>query len=273
MKRALAAYRLAESVLGRSGAWRIGRLLYRGARRELVNDPALNGEYALQDWVLRASPDGAIIAIDVGANVGEWTLEMSRKLGTRSASLVAFEPVPALHARLTEALHGVAEVRPEAVTDRVGEMKFHITGENTGTNALEVRGPADAISVPTTTIDAVAPGRIHLLKIDTEGNDLNVLLGAADTIREHRVDVIQFEFNWRWTLFRSTLLEVFDLAHAHDYAVGQLTSKCIEIHADWHPELERTMETNFVLLAPGMEQRLRTRRVSFNASNVVVSAA
>jgi hypothetical protein len=37
--------------------------------------------------------------------------------------------------------------------------------------------------------------RIALLKIDTEGNELNVLKGAVDTIRRKLADVIQIEFN------------------------------------------------------------------------------
>jgi hypothetical protein len=36
---------------------------------------------------------------------------------------------------------------------------------------------------------------IHLLKIDTEGHELEVLKGAANMLRENRIRAIQFEFN------------------------------------------------------------------------------
>jgi FkbM family methyltransferase len=37
--------------------------------------------------------------------------------------------------------------------------------------------------------------RIGLLKIDTEGNELNVLLGAKETLKDGKIDIIHFEFN------------------------------------------------------------------------------
>jgi hypothetical protein len=37
--------------------------------------------------------------------------------------------------------------------------------------------------------------KIHFLKIDTEGFELEVLKGAANFIKENKIEVIQFEFN------------------------------------------------------------------------------
>ncbi|MFL9710433.1 FkbM family methyltransferase [Methylobacillus sp. Pita1] len=36
---------------------------------------------------------------------------------------------------------------------------------------------------------------ISLLKIDTEGNELNVLMSALESIRKRKVNAMQFEFN------------------------------------------------------------------------------
>ncbi|HKT54434.1 MAG TPA: hypothetical protein VJP88_08275, partial [Caulobacteraceae bacterium] len=61
-----------ERAIGRSLTWRLGRWLYLGSRRELINDPHLNGEYALQAWLLEAAAarGAPLVFIDVGANLG-----------------------------------------------------------------------------------------------------------------------------------------------------------------------------------------------------------
>jgi FkbM family methyltransferase len=53
--------------------------------------------------------------------------------------------------------------------------------------------------VNVTTLDQFAAHHgvdlIHLLKIDTEGHELEVLKGASNLLRERRIRAIQFEFN------------------------------------------------------------------------------
>src|SRR5206468_11533648 len=54
--------------------------------------------------------------LDIGANVGYFTLLMARQTG-RSGHVVAFEPVPAIHAALREnlRLNGCDQVRAECL--------------------------------------------------------------------------------------------------------------------------------------------------------------
>ena len=37
--------------------------------------------------------------------------------------------------------------------------------------------------------------RISLLKIDTEGTEYDVLMGGKETLKQGKIDIIQFEFN------------------------------------------------------------------------------
>jgi hypothetical protein len=63
---------LIEALLGHRALWRLGRLIYRHARRDGANDPEINGEYALHrkisSWASRRSEPFNVI--DVGANIG-----------------------------------------------------------------------------------------------------------------------------------------------------------------------------------------------------------
>jgi dynactin complex subunit len=60
-------------------------------------------------------------------------------------------------------------------------------------------GESTVVQVDVTTIDRFmeehAIQKIDVLKIDTEGNDLNVLHGAKHAIEQQQIDIIHFEFN------------------------------------------------------------------------------
>lgn len=53
--------------------------------------------------------------------------------------------------------------------------------------------------ITTTTLDGYAEAsgidHIHLLKIDTEGHELEVLRGASGLLQQKQIDLIQIEFN------------------------------------------------------------------------------
>ena len=69
------AMSLIEGLVGRRTLWRLGRVIYRYARRDGHNDPEINGEYALhRSLALWASRRGEPLnIIDVGANIGYWS--------------------------------------------------------------------------------------------------------------------------------------------------------------------------------------------------------
>ncbi len=105
--------------------------------------------------------------------------------------------------------------------------------------------------VPSTTLEAYcqeqAVERVTLLKCDTEGHDFSVLEGATRLFRERRVDVCQFEYNWRWIDARRYLRDVFAFSEAAAYRIGKLTPHGVEVYKRWDPELESFREGNYVL--------------------------
>ena len=98
-----------ESVVGRRMLWRLGRLIYRHARRDGANTPETNGEYALHEtlagWAARRGR--ALDVIDVGANIGYWSsnlIETGRRAGVPEVRLWAFEPSDEIRAQLESRL-------------------------------------------------------------------------------------------------------------------------------------------------------------------------
>jgi len=136
--------------------------------------------------------------IDVGANIGDWTLPAASVVG-REGRVLAFEPVP----RMAEALrksawaNRFAQVRVfgVALSDRAGEADFSVEAENSGGSRLG-RMPDDrqrtfsGLRVKVTTLDEVAAAEalraVALIKIDVEGFEAEVLQGAARTLAQLR---------------------------------------------------------------------------------------
>lgn len=101
-----------ETLIGRRGLWRLGRLIYRHPRRDGHNDPEINGEYALHrnlaGWASRRTEP--LTVIDVGAKIGYWSsnpLAESQRAGVKSVHLWAFEPSGEIRALLESRLQPV----------------------------------------------------------------------------------------------------------------------------------------------------------------------
>jgi len=137
---------------------------------------------------------------DIGANVGFFTLLGARLVGPEGG-VVAFEPVPwcaravARNIELNAFEH--AQIHERAVGAIDGSARLLVVGEaswshleSTGRHA-DVR---DEIDVEVVSLDSlVAAGTIpppNVLKIDTEGAELQVVEGARETIARHRPAIV-----------------------------------------------------------------------------------
>lgn len=139
-------------------------------------------------------------AIDVGANVGLYTLMASRAVGPRGR-VYAFEPATATHDLLARnvALAGATNVVLErlAVSDAAGTATLLLNSES-GLASLGATGrgrPAGSETVQCVTIDAYAAeegvARVSLLKVDVEGLEGHVLQGARELLsRETEIAVL-----------------------------------------------------------------------------------
>jgi len=175
-------------------AWRTGG----GPRSVLPHGEVVRiaPEYRYLSWnpveyeAFRAALRPGDVALDVGANVGAYTILFGLWTG-QTGRVLAFEPAPEAYAGLRRhvelnRLAETVETLRMAVSDRVGEAEFVSLGSQ-GTNHLVGvdGGTAGVIRVPTTTIDTVcAERKLHprVIKIDVEGAELSVLRGARATI-------------------------------------------------------------------------------------------
>jgi FkbM family methyltransferase len=128
--------------------------------------------------------------IDVGANIGNHSVFFAAVL---NAQVYAFEPFPPSHAllELNIAANGLDDritAACYAIADAVGLATIHPgPPDNFGTTRV-VTGTGDTL---VRSLDSLAiPGPVGLLKVDVEGAELPVLLGARALIQAWLPDIM-----------------------------------------------------------------------------------
>lgn len=150
-----------------------------------------NWEPVVTKWIESKLKDGDV-AVDIGANIGWFTLLMARWVG--SGRVIAFEPEPSFYARLLNHIYLNAvdnvELYPFAVSNKV-EDAWCI--KNAGpyfssahTVPSQPTKPCEATKVQCVSLDGWWEGRIDLIKIDVDGYERKVLRGAEETICIHK---------------------------------------------------------------------------------------
>lgn len=148
------------------------------------------------------------VAFDVGANIGCHTLIMSSCAG--GGKVVAVEPHPAIFERLIEniQLNRLNNIKPLqcAFSDKHERLTLYAPEESDCNKAKSSFYPDTVsmypvkIDVEVNTLDEImlqeSYNKLDFLKIDTEGHEFNVLLGAEDSIKKYRPYIV-FEYDQR----------------------------------------------------------------------------
>lgn len=264
----------------RSLTWRIGRRLYLWARREVSQGPESNGEYWLLAQVVLGTSVVSPLFLDIGARFGDWSAcahALLERAGT-PGKLHAFEPSADSYAYLSERFKSTEIITTSrlALSDQSSKRDFFVVGKMAGVNSLFPLDGAIVERVDCMRLDDYLEqcqiAHVVMAKSDAEGQDFNILKGSADLFKLGRVDVWQFEYNHRWIAGRAQLKDVFDFIADKPYRLGKLLSNGIETYDQWHPELERFFEANYVLVRRGCEFDKLCTPVHFNHKNVIVPA-
>jgi FkbM family methyltransferase len=145
-----------------------------------------NPDYNLEELnFLRAHTAAGGVFVDVGANVGTYTMVMARHVGA-NGKVIAIEPHPVTHARLVfnRAASGYAQVIlvAAAAGPSDGELMIETDGDNLGASHI-VTGKlsGNAIKVPSLRLQRILGdalvSHVDALKIDVEGYEDRVLTG------------------------------------------------------------------------------------------------
>jgi len=246
-------------------AYRLGRGLYMFCRGDINNNSNTNGEFMVQKAVLLAKNvhnENKFVIFDIGANIGEWSnnlLLLSRDLKNNSSfNLFLFEPAPDIASTLkNNLLNTNANICIEeiAMSNSDGFAEFYIGGLNSESNSFYPEGIADKktkITVQQNTVNQYCESKkishVHLLKCDTEGHDMEVILGTLPMFKNENISVLQFEYNHTWVFGKHFLRDVFSAIEFLPYKITKLQADHLLVFEEWHPELERFFEGNYAIV-------------------------
>jgi FkbM family methyltransferase len=141
------------------------------------------------------------VCLDVGANVGFFTLLFARLVG-RTGRVLAYEPIPANVALLRKNLElndcGCVTVHEVAAGALQSDLVLGLPAGQTAVTATSghwtLGGPVKPVSTRQLVLDdAIRDFHVRIAKIDVEGMESAVLTGLRDALAEHRIDFLLVE--------------------------------------------------------------------------------
>lgn len=147
--------------------------------------------------LLEYIPDQNGLIIDVGANIGQTSLWIANHVMKQSITIIAFEPSPITFNKLTKniSLNKFSTIKIENIALGNSDSKLLMIQDcvsNSGTFKVcnsDVNHPGNHIEVIQLKLDTFlekATDKILFIKIDVEGFEYKVLLGAKEIIRKNK---------------------------------------------------------------------------------------
>lgn len=168
------------------------------------------------------SPLTEPIVFDVGANVGNYSESVKKICNT--AQVYAFEPHPTTFNTLKQSslIYDYKAINCGLGNENGNVMLYDYKNDDGSEHASLFKnvieqihgGESKAHEISIKKLDDLVLelniDKIHLLKIDTEGNELSVLMGGEKSIRKGIIDVIHFEFNEMNVISRTFFKDFYD---------------------------------------------------------------
>ena len=213
-------YNLYDALFSRKIFFKWNRFLYNCSLRGLgivVNSNRTEG-YFLKHLL---SNPGKKVILDIGGNVGNYAAEIMQL--SKDVELYSFEPMPSNFKHLEEkAAKYHFKAYQLACGSMNGKIKIYDYAGEGSEHASLLKEVIESVhhkksieyEVGITTLDSFVKenniSKIDLLKIDTEGYEMEVLKGVIETIKANNVDIIQFEFNEMNVISRVFLKDFID---------------------------------------------------------------
>ena len=153
------------------------------------------------------------VVIDCGANVGELYLALEYK--NINVKYYAFEPDIDSFECLKKNIKGNDNLKNIGLSDRDGNATLYL-GTSTGDSSMEYFGSENENTIEIKRLDSFNFNKVHLLKIDAEGHELEVLKGASDIL--NNIDFISVDYGLEKGLDQtSTIVEVTNYLYKNNF--------------------------------------------------------
>ena len=178
-----------------------------------------------------------LVIFDVGANRGDYVQLALAQFADQPVIIHTFEPSAAAFAELSRRSAGRNEVvlNNTALGSEAGERILYCDVAGSELGSLYQRliehhdihlTSRELVRVQTLDAYCAAHGieRIHLLKLDVEGHELEVFRGAARMFEQKRIAMVSFEFGGCNVDARTFMRDFFQLFTAYKMQLARVTA-------------------------------------------------
>lgn len=221
------------------------------------SDFKTNGEL----WLLRTILPEIKIVFDVGSHVGEWAsqaLQVNPRI-----DIHCFEPCKkTFQVILKKRLEKNVTCNNFGLGSENTRKTLFVYGSLSEGNSLYLRRGLEKIvgteiqteteQVEIRTLDSYCSEKnieeIDFLKIDVEGNELDVILGGKEYFESERIKIVQFEYGGSYIDSRILLKDFFDFFDGMNYSIFLLYPTRVSLIPCYDQRLENFQYKNFVII-------------------------
>jgi len=170
-----------------------------------------NNQYGLEDLDIRSTD----LVIDVGANIGIFSIYVKKKFG---CNIISFEPVPSIYdlfktnIELNNLLVSDFDLHNSAITDNEDSIiEIGTPYDNSGGSSKFYRDGWKISECKTERLNKYLDEKCKYLKIDCEGSEYDIIPGIIDKlsnienigIEYHKIDNLNYDPNFLHRLLSS----------------------------------------------------------------------
>ena len=234
-------YRFYNILFGRKVFYPFNRFLFKLSLRGLGIYNYENQRASGEKTFIEKTAKKLEVAFDVGGNVGDYAKEI--KQFNKECRVYSFEPHPAAYARLVEmAKEHAFEAFNFGFGKENGKSNLYDYANTSFSSHASIhpavirdihKGRRVKYEIEIRTIDAFVEehgiAKIDLLKIDTEGCEYDILLGASSVLAARKVNLIHFEFN-EMNVISRVFFRAFFVCSGTSIYIRMLRGSLIRLH-------------------------------------------
>jgi FkbM family methyltransferase len=199
---------------------------------------------------------GEITVLDIGANVGDWSTSIQNYLP--DSRVIAFEPSKEAFERLTNRFKNSTKFSclNLAVGKENVEAFLYADSSASGLGSLTKRRVKHfgitfehRESIKVTTLDKWIENQSpkvlpNVIKMDVEGHELDVLMGASTAMKS--VQVIQFEFGGGNIDTKTYFQDFWYFFESNGFEISRMTPRGLKVISQYSEDFETFKPTNYV---------------------------
>ena len=191
------------------------------------------------------------VVFDIGANVGDWSKFVVKEYQGLDYKLFMFEPSLSAFNQLQQNIKDTEDrfFYKIGFGDKKEKIKIYYDNEAQGSAGVFMKDAKYSEEIEVDTIDRFCSKnniqKIDFLKMDVQGYEYNILLGAEQMLKDGKIKYIQFEFDEPNIENRIFFKDFWTLLSDDYYIYHSLYNGLVKIE-NYHYELENFRCMNYL---------------------------